>query len=356
MSHTYKGYYNGDYLLSQKDINGNNPGWFFCCSAERGPGKTTYFSRKLIRNYLDHGEQFGLICRDIGELGRVASGVLNSYLNNSVFDKERPRYECFEVIAQKGTYSEIHLAIGEKNEREDNIIGYVLPIRAAEKIKRVSSNFTKIARLFFDEFQPMQERVYIPNEIDLLTIIFDSIARGDGEQSRYVPIICSSNTISLGNPYFTATGLNTKIQSNTRFYKGEGVIFEQVFVEGLSEKHEANPFHVALKKHEKRRKSNIWLNDDNALVEKPQGRGRYICTIEYGGEFIGLLDYSGMWFLSRKTDDKALATYATDPATPSKLPQIKTVPLYKELRDRYYKGRVRVQDAGLQSMLRDLVA
>lgn len=356
MSHVYDKYYDGDYLMSCTDMNGEKPGFYIVCSPERGPGKTTYFSRRLIRNFLDKGEQFALLCRDIGDLGRVASGILNSYLDNSIFDNERARYTCYERIAQKGAYSEIHLAFGEGEEREDDLCGFVLPIRAAEKLKRCSSNFVHVAVMFFDEFQPMQNSVYLKDEIQLLTYIFDSVARGEGEQSRYVPIILSSNTISLGNPYFTALGLNTKIQSDTKMYKGDGVVFEQVFVKGLKELHQSNPFHRALRKHEASRRSNAWINDDGALVMKPEGRGIYLCTIEYMGDMFGLLDYSGIWFISRKIDKHVKYVFATDPEKPTTLPQLKMQPIYKRMRDMYYKGKMRVQDSGAQAMLVDLLA
>lgn len=357
MSHVYDKYYNGDYLMDSLDCDGNKPGWYVACSSERGPGKTTYFSRYLLQQFIQKGEQFALLCRDVSDLGRVASGILNSYLDNNKFDDERPKYTVRELIAQKGAYSEIHLMLGEGEEKTDQLCGFVLPIRQSEKkLKRCSSAFVHVQRMFFDEFQPMQNSTYLKDEIELLTILFDSVARGDGEQSRYVPIILASNTISLGNPYFTALGLNTKIQSNTAFYRGKGVVFEQVFVNGLAEKHKSNPFHVALQAHESKRKNNLWINDDGALVMKPSGRGLYLCTIEYMGDMYGLLEYGNLWYISRKIDKHVKYVYATDPEKPTTLPQLKLQPMYKRMRDMYYKGRMRVQDCGCQNMLVDLLA
>jgi hypothetical protein len=45
------GYYDGTKLLSLKDINGNDPE-IYICTTNRTGGKTTYFNRLLVNNFI----------------------------------------------------------------------------------------------------------------------------------------------------------------------------------------------------------------------------------------------------------------------------------------------------------------
>ena len=60
-------YYNGQKLLSMKDINGLTPE-IFICTTNRNAGKTTYFNSKLIRDFKKKGWKFALIVRYQGDI------------------------------------------------------------------------------------------------------------------------------------------------------------------------------------------------------------------------------------------------------------------------------------------------
>ena len=56
-------YYDGTKLLSLMDINGNKPE-LYLCTTNRSGGKTTYFGRKAVNNFLKNGKKkylFGLM-------------------------------------------------------------------------------------------------------------------------------------------------------------------------------------------------------------------------------------------------------------------------------------------------------
>lgn len=358
MAKKYKEHYDCTKLLNSKDKDGDTPAIYIACSAERGPGKSYQFSRKCFQHWKETGRRFILLCRAGTELGSVAAGVLNSYIQS----KNCPDagYTIGEVVKIKNTYSEITATIGSGDDAVVSVIGYVIALRAYDKIKRISSYFYDADIMFFDEFQPMEGKSYISDkEPELLKIIYQSVARGDGSATRYIPCILSSNCISLGNPYFTTYDLNRNLQSNTRFYKGSGVVFERCEVEGLDELHNQSPIEKAYgsKDH---KKSNLWILDEGSLVEKPDGwgHGSYVYTAEYNGVKFGVLVYPQMDYLyiTRRIDTSCKYFYRVAKKEGElNLPLLQTSPVFKRLRVYYFAGKVRCQDAGLQRCLKDFI-
>ena len=346
----YSEHYDNTKLINSLDSDGEVPCFFIVCSKLRGPGKTFQFSKMLIERFLKDGSKFILLTRNMGDLGNVACGILDGYLQFAHQD-----LTVNETIQMKGVFSKIYLC--DKEEKKE--CGYVIPIRSCDQIKKISSMFYDAWCFYFDEFQPMNRSVYLKDEVDLLYTIYKSVARGDGSAVRYMPVYMASNTITLGNPYFTAFGLNKAIQTNTKFYKGKGVVFENCDVEGLKELHESSSIDRALASHMARKGDNLWINDSNTLVCKPDfwGRGLYICTLIYGDEKIGVLQYQGPGYiyLSRKYDKTCPYEYALtlDDKTLN-TPLLRTRTYLDKLRDQFFKGNVRVQDASLQNMLMDV--
>ena len=350
----YKDYFNGDYILSLPDKNGEMPEIVVICSHDRGPGKTTYMSGYLLNNYIKNNRQFVLLTRTKQKLGRVASGVLNSFIN--VF---HPGYSIVEHVVTTA-YSEICLrrrSDDDQSKYEEEICGYVVAINGASDIKECSSEFANVDNIFFDEFMPKTKESYLSNEVEKVKDIFDSIARGPssepGKHIRPCRLILCSNTITLGNPYFTELQLNSKIQKDTKVYRGDGIVFERVEVEGLAEEHATRPFHRAF--GDDKKPSNIWINDDGALVAKPLswGQGMYIATLTYFDKCFGLLHYpaSGFFYISRSYDKfaKNIIPLTIGP----KINKAITVlnPIMKEIRDNFFLGLVRVNDQELQELL-----
>lgn len=354
MAHVYKGHYNNNYLINALDKNNEKPAFFIVCSRERGPGKTFSFSKLLYNNFVERGEKFILLTRNMGDLGNVAEGVLSGYMSF-----EHPDVNVYEKIQMKGVFSKIYATSGTGEEVKTEHIGYVIPVRAADQIKKISSLFYDASAFYFDEFQPMNQGSYLKNEVDLLYNIYKSIARGDGSAIRYMPIYMASNTIDLHNPYFKALGLTKAIQSNTRFYRGEGVVFENVVVEGLSEAHASSPIDRALSKHlEEKTNSNLWLNDANSLVCKPDdwGNSSYICTLVYNKEKLAIYKYyeMGLYYVNRKIDNNCKYIYNTSLDGNLNLPMLKNTPVMLKLKESFFKGLIRCSDGGVQNILLDI--
>lgn len=360
MAKLYTEHYNNEKLLAAKDKNGDDPAFRIVCSAERGPGKTYSFSKTLIQRFLETGDKFILLTRHKGDIGAIAAGIMDGYLV-----QEMPEYTVCEKSQMKDTFARVYLSHIEKDENDkDKMVseecGYVIPINSADKIKKISSLFYDAWCFYFDEFQPFSDS-YLKDEVDLLYNIYKSIARGEGHATRYMPVFMVSNTISLGNPYFTAFDLNKHIQSNTKFYRGEGVVFERCEVDGLADEHARTPIDRALKVHKERKGNNLWVMDNNSLVSKPDcwGRGYYICTVEYEGCKFGLVDYPliGYKYATRKIDRFCQYYYnATKKTGALNLPLIQNSGVFIDLRKRFFEGNVRCQDGGLQEILINILA
>lgn len=353
MSKKYKEHYDATKLLNTLDANGEKPCFYIVCSHERGPGKTFQFSKLLIERFLEDGSKFILLTRKMGDLGNIAPGILDGYLQYAHKD-----LSVSEKIAPSKIFSRVALTRGTGEDAEHSDCGYVISLRACDDIKKISSMFYDTWCFYFDEFQPLDNQTYLKNEIDCLYHIYKSIARGDGSAIRYMPVFMASNTITLGNPYFNAFGLNKFIQSNTRFFRGDGVVFENCEVEGLGEQHKKSALDRALKNHLDKKGNNVWINDSDALVCKPDdwGRGTYLCTLKYMGDDIGVLYYgNGITYLSRKVDKMNPNVYAlTLENNTLNIPLLRTRNYLDILRTNFFNGTVRVQDSALQSMLMDI--
>lgn len=353
MAKKYQEHYDCSKLINSLDAEGEKPCFYIVCSRYRGPGKTFQFSKLMIEHFLETGERFILFTRNKGDLGSVAPGILDSYVAY-----QYPNWTVTETIQMKSVYSKITLSMGEGEDIQKKDIGYVIPIRAADQIKKISSLFYDCWCFYFDEFQPMDRGTYLKDEVDLLLNIYKSIARGGGSAVRYMPIFMASNTINLGNPYFNALGLNRGIQSNTRFYKGKGVVFENCDVEGLAEMHSNSAIERALAPHLARKGDNMWIGDNDSLVAKPDdwGRGRYVATLVYNNEKLGVYSYDnvGITYISRKVDQTCQYVYNLTLEGDLNIPALKLSGLLDTLKKRLFAGLIRVSDGGIQNVLMDV--
>lgn len=355
MAKTYKEHYDNTKLVHSLDRDGEVPTFFIVCSRLRGPGKTFQMCKMLFEKFLNEGKKFILLTRHKKDLGTIADGCFEGY-----FQAEHPEYTMREVLQMGHTFSRVFADTRVGEEVSSVECGYVIPLSAVNDVKKISSLFYDAWCFFFDEFMPVDDR-FLKNEVDLLMNIYQSVARGEGKAVRYMPIYMCSNTLSIQNPYFKALGLTSKLQSNTHFFKGEGVVFENCDnVEGLAEMHKSSGIEKALKKHLAEKGDNTWINDDCSLVDRPKGwgRSRYIATLIYGSESFGVHEYyqMGYVYLSRTTDNTCPHIYnLTFDNGNLNIPVIHSSILIQFIKTNYFLGKVRCQDGGIQRILQEVM-
>lgn len=284
-------YYDGTKLLSLLDLNNRKPEIFLCCS-NRSAGKTTYFGRWFVKRFLDKKEKFGLIYRYNYELSDVGNKFFNE-LQKLFF----PDSKMESRTRAKGIYTELTL--------NGEVCGYAISINNADQIKKLSHLFADVRRLLFDEFQS-ESNHYCDNELQKFISIHTSIARGNGEQVRYLPVYMLGNYVSLLNPYFSALGISDRIRSDTNFMRGEGWVLEQGFNEMASGLQKTSAFNRAFEneKYIQYASEKVYLNDNSAFIERPEGTSKYVCTIIYDGKNYGIREYKekGIVFCDSSAD------------------------------------------------------
>lgn len=305
-------YYDGSKLLSLKDLNGNTPE-IYICTGNKAAGKTTYFSRLLVNRFLKYGKKFGLIYRFNYELDDISDKFFKDI--GSLFF---PEYEMKHERKAAGIYSELFIA--KKSDNPDDMewisCGYGLTLNSAEQLKKYSHLLSDIDEMFMDEFES-ETNHYCNKEIHKFQLLHSTVARGQGKQSRYVPVFMAANVVSVVNPYFLALGVSNRIQRNTKFLKGNGYVVEvtnntaaanamkqSAFVQAFGDS-EFNEYAI----------NNHYLNDSEAFIENISENCKYIITFKYMGKFYSIKEtHDGLLYVSDTYDRTFLARITMDVA------------------------------------------
>lgn len=272
-------YYDGTKLLSMLDVDGKKPE-IYMCTTNRTGGKTTYFGRLCVNRFLKYGEKFCLLYRFNYELSNVADKFFKD-LNTLFF----PGMEMTATAMGSGAFMELQL--------DEKPCGYAISLNNADQIKRMSHLFSDVSRIIFDEFQS-ETNHYCSNEVSKFIGIHTSIARGQGEQVRYVPVYMLSNPVTIINPYYVEMGISSRLQDNTKFLRGQGFVLEQGFVDSASKAQIASGFMRAFSSNKYTAYSamGVYLNDSKAFISRPKGRAKYLGTLRYYGVDYGLKEYA----------------------------------------------------------------
>ena len=248
-------YYDGTKLLSMKDINGDKPE-IFMCTSNRTAGKTTYFNRLVTKKFLNENSKFMVLYRFNYELDEVAETFFKD-IKTLFF----PRNEMTSKKRAKGIFYELFI--------DEKPCGYAVALNNADQIKKRSHLFSDVDRMVLDEFQS-ETNHYCTDEVEKLISIHTSVARGQGEQVRYVPLYMMSNPVTILNPYYVSMGISSRLKEDTKFLKGDGFVLEQGFNFGASEAQKESGFNKAFSKSKYVAYASeaIYLNDSKAFIEK----------------------------------------------------------------------------------------
>lgn len=284
-------YYDGTKLLSLMDVNGNKPE-IYMCTTNRTGGKTTYFARLLVNRFLDKKEKFCLIYRYNYELDDCAQKFFKDI--NGLFFRGKTMTSKRKA---SGIFHELYL--------DDESCGYAVSLNSADQLKKYSHLFSDVARMFFDEFQS-ETNHYCADEIKKLLSIHTSVARGQGEQIRYVPVYMCANPVSIINPYYVEMGISERLNDSTKFLRGDGFVLEQGFVQSASDAQKESGFNRAFSKNSYVAYSSqcVYLNDSTAFIEKPAGNSRYLATLKYKGNDYAIREYAdtGILYCDNRPD------------------------------------------------------
>lgn len=268
-------FYSGRKLMSMKDINGNNPE-IIMVTTNRSGGKTTFFNRWAVKRFLRYNEKFLLLYRFTYELSDVANKFFKD-IGGLFF----PGSVMTSKSMSKGVYHELFI--------DNKPCGYATAINMADNVKKLSHLFSDVQRILFDEFQSETGK-YCSKEVDKFQSIHLSVARGQGQFSRYVPVYMMSNPVTILNPYYMALGISARISYKDKFMRGEGWVLEQGFVDAASRSQKESAFNRAFQGSEMQAYANeaVYLNDSRNFIEKLSGENDYYLTIKYRGKYYAM--------------------------------------------------------------------
>ena len=271
-------YYDGTKLLSMLDINGNQPE-IYICTSNRNAGKTTYFQRWFVKRFIEYGEKFGVLYRYNYELDECANKIFKD-IGRLFF----PDHYMENKRRASGIFHELFL--------DGKSCGYAISLNSCDQLKKYSHLFSDVQRLLFDEFQS-ENGHYCSNEIRKFISVHTSVARGNGEQIRRVPVYMLSNPVSIINPYYVELGISSRLRDDTKFLKGDGYVLEQGFIKSASEAQKDSGFNRAFadNKYVAYSAECVYLNDSKAFIDRPVGNNRYVCTLKYEGKEYGVREY-----------------------------------------------------------------
>lgn len=287
-------YYDGAKLLSLLDKDGQKPE-IYVSTSNRSAGKTTYFNRLCVNSFKKKGEKFGIIYRFKYELSDVSEKFFKDinglFFPNDIMTSEK---------RAGGIYHNLYL--------NDVHCGYAFALNSADQIKKYSHLFSDVRRLVFDEFQS-ETNTYCSDELRKFISLHYSLARGNFEQVRYLPVYMISNPVTLINPYYVEWDISNRIKEDTKYLKGTGFVLEQGFNENASTANEQSAFNRAFAKNEyvAYANQNVYLNDSKAFIERPSGKGRYLATIKYKNRTYAIREYAEDGIIY--CDDKADVTF-----------------------------------------------
>jgi hypothetical protein len=285
-------YYDGTKLLSMKDLNGLTPE-IFMTTTNRSAGKTTYFNRLVVNRYKKTGKKFILVYRFNYELVDCANKFFKEI--NKLFFKDDTMTEKRKA---NGIYVELFL-----NEQS---CGYCVSINYADQLKKFSHLLADADCMLFDEFQS-ETNHYVPSEVSKFMSLHTSIARGGGEQVRYLPVYMISNAVSIINPYYMSMGIADRLQKNTNYLKGDGFILEQGFYQNVADEQVSSAFNRAFKNEQYLQfaAQNVYLNDNENMIEKMSGISDYIVTLKNGSKFYGIRRFkdTGLIYVDNRADE-----------------------------------------------------
>lgn len=293
------GFYNGERLLSLKDLDGETPE-IFLCVGNRSAGKTTFFNSLLFHRFLKNGEKFILLYRYQNELNSVAEKFFKD-IQQIFFPSWRVTAK--PLVSQKivGLFARDESKDWENEKTGWENCGYAISLRSAPKIKPYSHLLSDGSAILFDEFQP-EDNSYLPKEIDYFISLHTTCARGRGKQNRYLPVYMVSNAITILNPYYSAMGISARLTPNTKTLRGHGWVMEAAFNKSASNASKNSAFNRAFLESgsnyiKSSNSQSVYLQDDQAFIETPKGSSKYIATIIYEGSSYGIREFPQLGLL-----------------------------------------------------------
>lgn len=271
IAHNPNMYYNGNRI-----IQCNRP--FSFCVGSRSMGKSFYFKRHAINNFLKNGEKFIYVRRFKEDLKNVLP---------SLWDDVAQKFPKNEIITDKGNFY-----------IDGRHFGKAVNVNSFTRMK--SAVMSDYSYIMFDEFLPENGR-YIGGkdnpylEVELCLNFYQSVARGYKEVTRPIQWVFISNAISIVNPYFRYFGIDKLIRSTKKdFILREGFAVEIMSSDAVKSAITDTAFGQLISEtnYGKYALDNEFYLDNNEFIsDMPNTRRTYMYNIKYVDSTYGVIRY-----------------------------------------------------------------
>lgn len=304
----------------------------------RGSGKTYGAKKRVIKRFIEKGEQFVYLRRFDSELEETAA----EYFNDIVKNKEFPDAQI--------TYSNGIYYVNEQ------IAGYAMALTKAKDYKSIS--YPDVYTIIFDEFLIEDNGYvrYLKNEVKQFLSLYMSVDRYRG-----VTVFFLANSTSMINPYFLYFNLSLPYGSKT-VRKGDILLHlvedEEFIEEALNTRFgkliAGTDFaDYAIK--------NKFVYDTKTFIDHKTEKSQYYFTFIYKGDKYGVwVDYSaGKMFISLNVDPSCKIVYSltVDDHSPNTLliNQLNKSPFFKNFIDNYKMGNVYFESQKIKAVAYDVL-
>jgi hypothetical protein len=100
--------------------------------------------------------------------------------------------------------------------------------------------------------------------------------------------------------------ITERLHDDTNFLRGDGFVLEQGYNEGAAEAQASSAFNRAFadEKYVGYAAQAVYLNDNKAFIEKPEGKSRYVMTFKYNDKDYALREFTerGIMYCDDKVD------------------------------------------------------
>lgn len=293
----YTNYYNGYSLLLKRGLNDIIPE-IYLCAGNRTAGKTFFFKRFFTLLFKEYGCKFLWISRKVTQV----DGSVKSF------------YEDIQECEDIGYDWKIQKYV--RNVRalcyKSQEIGYFTFINFSADLKELSNMFNNVDIIIKDEFQH-QHNEYMPDEVNKIRGIHDSVARGFKTSTRYCPLFLIGNQISIINPYYARFGIHKRLQRDTHFLRGTGWVLEVFFNKTSSDMRKASAFDQAFGNDEFSQSSNenIFMDNISFIKKMDTSKMRPQFSVGYENSWYSVWHAGSFYYVSTQKINRG-PKYALD--------------------------------------------
>ena len=284
-------YYNFDKLFSYSSA------LLYFVIGERGVGKSFGSKQKVLKNFLEKGEQFIYLRRYKTELDSALTTFWSDLQDNGYFEEHNLKVKKSKMLTEFTC--------------DGQVCGYAVPLSTANILK--STAFPKVSTIIFDEFildGASGTYRYLKNEVTMVLDIIETVGR-----LRDIKVIFLGNALSITNPYFAYFNLDLPYNSEFRTFKDGLIVVNYIKNLEYRERKKQTKFGRLIDNtaYGKYAIDNKMLRDNPHFIEKKPQDAKFYGVLIINGVNVGIwTGNDGYIYMSGKYDPNTKSKFACD--------------------------------------------